>query len=93
MGIIITGLSHHNVLCATESMNSHMNSHMNSLKCEKCKVVLCAVLTLQFQARCIERIMNSSHVAGHVAPMVVNALKGTMNLESVLPGQYVELES
>ena len=84
MGIMITGPSHHNGLCPTESMHSSMNS----LKCEKIKVVLCAVLTFQFQARCTVRILNSSHVAGHVSPMVVNALKGTRNLESVLPGLY-----
>ena len=80
---MITGLPHHNGLHTTESMHSHMNS----LKCEKIKVALCAFPNIQFQARCTVRILNSSHVAGPVTPMVMKALKDTIHLESVLPGQ------
>lgn len=85
---MIAGLAHHNGLCTTESVHIHVKS----LECEKIKIVLYAALTLQFQARCAVRIFNSSQVAGFAAPTVVNALKGTINLESVLPAQYAEFE-
>jgi len=80
---MVTGLPRQNGLRTTECMHSHMNS----LKCEKIKVLLCAFPNIQFQARCTVRILNSSHVAGLVTPMVVNVLKDTIHLESVLPGQ------
>ena len=79
MGVVITGPSHLTGLCRTESVYSYMNS----MKCAKIRIVLCAVLTLQFQARCTVMILSSSHVVGLVVPVVVNVLRGTVNLEFV----------
>jgi hypothetical protein len=35
---------------------------------------------------------NSSHAAGLSAPMTVNAIKGTINLKPLHPGQWLEFK-